>query len=290
MTTPLADRADHTASLPPGLDELAFRVGYGTHEVGLARIGDEAYTRILERVLETGYRHLDTAQVYDTEPHVAAAIDRSNLTHDEVFVATKLHWSNLGYDDAIETAKESRETLRVDSIDLLYVHVPVQTYDPDETLPALDTLVDDGVVDRVGLSNFTPEMLEVALDRLETPVFAHQVEMHPLLQQETLHAHAVEDGHWLVAFSPVIRGLVREIAELRTVAADHDATTFDVSLAWLLSKPNVALLTHTTDEGHMRANREAAALELDEADLATIDAIDREWRAYDGRIDPWNQP
>lgn len=290
MTPPRTDCVDHTASLPPGLDEVAFRVGYGTHEVGLARIGDEAYTRILERVLETGYRHLDTAQGYDTEPHVAAAIERSDLNQDEVFVATKLHWSNLGYDDAIETAKESRETLGVNSIDLLYIHVPVRTYDPEETLPALDTLVDDGVVDRIGLSNFTPEMLEVALDRLETPVFAHQVEMHPLLQQETLHGFAVEHGHWLVAFSPVIRGMVREIAELRTIAANYDVTTFDVSIAWLLSKANVVPLLHTTDEGHMRANLEAASLALEAADLETIDAIDREWRANDGRIDPWNQP
>lgn len=290
MTAPRTDRADHTVSPPTGLDEGAFRVGYGTYKVGLARIGDAAYTRILERVLEAGYRHLDTAQDYGTEPHVAAAIERSDLSQDEVFVATKLHWDNLGYDDAIETAKESRETLGVAAIDLLYVHVPVRTYDPDETLPALDTLVDDGVVDRIGLSNFTPEMLEVALDRLETAVFAHQVEMHPLLQQETLCAIAVEHGHWLVAFSPVIRGLVREIAELRTIATNHDLTPFDVSLAWLLSKPNVAVLTHTTDEAHMRANLAAPDVELDEADIETIDAMDREWRAYDGRIDPWNQP
>lgn len=290
MTAPLADPPSHTAPRPSGFDEVAFRVGYGTFEVGLARLGHERYTRILGRVLDAGYRHLDTAQVYDTEPHVAAAIDRSDLTHDDVFVATKLHWEHLGYDDAIETAKESRETLGVDTIDLLYVHVPVATYDPEETLPALDTLVDDGVVDRIGLSNFLPDMLIEAMDRLETPVFAHQVELHPLLQQQTLHELAVEHGHWLVGFSPFIRGIVREIAELRSVAATHGVTTFDVSLAWLLSKANVVVLLHTTDEAHMRANLDAVGLELDAADFETIDAIDREWRAYDGRIDPWNRP
>lgn len=289
MTAPPMDQVNHSVNLPPGLDEVAFRVGYGTYEIRLARLGDERYIRILERVLEAGYRHLDTAQVYDTEPHVAAAIERSDVSADDVFIATKLHWDHLGYDDAITTAKESRDTLGVDSIDLLYVHVPVRTYDPDETLPALDVLADDGVVDRIGLSNFTPEMLEVALDRLDTPVFAHQVELHPLLQQEELHALAVEHDHWLVGFTPFIRGMVREIAELRTIADEHDVTTFDVSLAWLLSKPNVAALLHTTDEAHMRANLDAAGFELDEADIETIDAIDREWRANDGRIDPWNR-
>lgn len=128
-----------------------------------------------------GFRHIDTAQNYGTESHVAGAIDQSDCSRDDVFIATKLSWSNLGYDDAIRTANESCERLGVETIDLLYVHVPYDTYDPAETLPALDSLVDDGVISHIGLSNFLPGMLEEAIDRLEHPLFAHQVEMHPLL-------------------------------------------------------------------------------------------------------------
>jgi diketogulonate reductase-like aldo/keto reductase len=286
----MAQHQAHTADLPLGLDEGEFRLGYGTYEVSLDRMGKEAYVDVLETVLNSGYRHLDTAEVYDTEPHVAAAIDRSDLTRDDVFVATKVSWENLAYEDLVDTAGESRETLGVDAIDLLYVHVPYDTYDPEETTAALDHLVDTGVVDRIGLSNFTPELARQAIDHLDTPVFAHQVECHPLLQQDDLRQLAVDDGHWLVGFSPYIKGFVREIEELNEIADKHGTTPFRVSLAWLLSKQNVAVLSHSTTPAHIRTNNRWPSFDLDDEYLALIEGIDRKFRAWDGRIDPWNQP
>ena len=114
--------------------------------------------------------------------------------------------------------------------------------------------------------------------------------MHPLLQQETLHEIAVEEGHWLVAFSPYLKGFVREVAELRALAERHGTTPFDISLAWLLSKPNVAVLSHSKDEEHMRETVTGPTVSLADADLAVIDDIDREYRVWDSRSDPWNQP
>lgn len=280
----------HTARVPPEIPAARFRRGYGTYEVGLDRLGESAYVDVLTTALDLGYRHLDTAKQYDTETLVAAAIDRSDVTRETTFIATKLHWDDLGHDDAIEAAHGSRDRLGVDSIDLLYVHVPVRTYDPDETLPALDHLVETGVVDRIGLSNFLPGMLERAIDRLDHPVFAHQVEMHPLLDQARLHALAVDHGHWLVAFSPHMRGLIGEIAEVREVADRHGCSPHAVSLAWLLDRPNVAVLSHSTTRSHMRANLRGDLPDLTDADRRVIDGIDREHRVYDGRLDPWNQP
>lgn len=280
----------HTAELPAGVDEAAFRLGYGTYDAGLDRIGEEAYVQIIETALTSGYRHLDTAEVYDTEPHVSAAIDRSNLDRDDVFVATKVSWENLAHDDLVEATRESRETLGVETIDLLYVHVPYDTYDPKETTAALDHLVETGVVDNIGLSNFTPKLARQAIDHLDTPVFAHQVECHPLLQQDELRELAVDDGHWLVGFSPYIKGLVGEIEELNAIADKHGTTPFRVSLAWLLSKRNVAVLSHSTTPSHIRANREWPSLQLDAEDVELIEGIDREFRAWNSRIDPWNQP
>lgn len=280
----------HTAGVPDSLNEAEFRLGYGTYEVSLDRMGKETYIEILETAFDSGYRHLDTAAVYDTEPHVAAAINRGEHAADEVFVATKVSWSNLAYEDVIDSAQESCEVLGVDAIDLLYVHVPYDTYDPEETTAALDHLVETGVVERIGLSNFTPKLARQAINQLDTPVFAHQVECHPLLQQDELRELAIEDGHWLVGFSPYIKGLVREIEELKTIADKHETTPFRVSLAWLLSKSNVAILSHSTTPAHIRTNRRWPSLELDDEDIALIDGIEREFRAWDGRIDPWNQP
>lgn len=269
--------------MPP--DDLP-RLGLGTYL-------NEDFEQCAESVrfaLEAGYRHVDTAQSYGNEAAVGEGLRRADVDRDEVFVATKLATEHLGREDALATAEESAERLGVDVIDLLYVHWPTKTYDPDETLPALDELRDDGLVRHVGLSNFEPDQLDAARDVLESPVFAHQVEMHPMLPQETLHAYAVEADHWLVAYSPVAKTEVADLPTLVRIAEAHGATPFQVSLAWLLSKANVAPIPKGTSEAHIRENYGALDLELTADELARIDDIDVERRLVDFDNAPWNRP
>lgn len=279
-----------TAHMPSGLAERVFRNGYGTYEPSLRRRDREWYVEILIQAIRCGFRHFDSAQMYGTEEMLGDAIRRSGIDRTELFVATKLDLDVMGYDDVLRTAEESRRRLGVEIIDLFYVHVPVETYGPTRTLPALDRAVDEGIIARIGLSNFPAGMLLDALDRLEHAPFAHQIEMHPLLQQRELHSMAVEHGHWVVAFSPLIRGLVGEIEELAAIADKHDASPAEVSLSWLHSLPNVATLVHSTNSERLAAGGRGPKLVLDPDDVATITAIDREWRAYDDRSDPWHQP
>ncbi|TKX46716.1 aldo/keto reductase [Halorubrum sp. SD690R] len=261
------------------------RLGYGTYKLAA---GEECAAGVAHAI-ETGYRHVDTAQGYDNEASVGDGIDRSDRDREDLFVATKLSTNNLSYDDAVETARASRDRLGVDSIDLLYVHWPINTYEPAETLPALDDLVDDGVIDRIGLSNFEPDELDEALDRLDHDVFAHQVECHPLLQQERLREYAVEHDHWLVAYSPIARNRVAEVDALREIAAAHDATPAQVSLAWLLSKERVAPIPKAADFGHVEDNWAAREIDLTDEELARIDALDRRERIVDFEEASWNR-
>jgi diketogulonate reductase-like aldo/keto reductase len=261
------------------------RLGYGTYKLA---DGEECVAGVA-RAIETGYRHVDTAQGYDNEASVSAGIDRTDVDREDLFVATKLSTDNLSYADATATARVSRDRLGADSIDLLYVHWPIDTYDPDETLPALDDLVDEGVVDRIGLSNFRPDQLEEAIDRLDHDVFAHQVECHPLLQQGALRELAVEHGHWLVAYSPIARNRVADVDALRETAAKHDATPAQVSLAWLLSKERVAPIPKAASVDHMSENWAARDLDLDPEDVERIDAVDRNERVVDFEAASWNR-
>jgi diketogulonate reductase-like aldo/keto reductase len=258
------------------------RLGLGTY-----RMTDrDACVEAVRTALDVGYGHVDTAQSYDNEAYVGEAL-AGHDAGDDVLLATKLSTYNLAYDDAVETARESRDRLGVDSIDLLYVHWPTRTYDPAETLPALDDLVDDGVVDRVGLSNFTPDLLDEARDRLDAPVFAHQVECHPLLPQDELRAYAVEHDHWLVAYCPIARNRVAEVDVLREVADANDTTPAAVSLAWLDSKENVVAIPKAASERHIRANYEALDVELTPDETARIDGIERRHRIVDSERMPW---
>jgi 2,5-diketo-D-gluconate reductase B len=261
------------------------RVGLGTYD----NTDPEQCATIVETALETGYRHLDTAQEYDNEAAVGDGVARADVDREEVFLATKVWDDSLAHDDVLATTEESLERLGVDAVDLLYVHWPRDTYDPEETLSAFDELRDEGTIDHVGLSNFTPALLDEARDHLDAPIFAHQVEMHPLLQQEELQEYAREHDHWLVAYAPVARGKVTEVDEIRDVAEKHGVTPYQVSLAWLTEKENVAAIPKTSSEEHLRDNFEARNVDLDDDDVAAIDGIEREERLIDPDDAPWNQ-
>jgi diketogulonate reductase-like aldo/keto reductase len=265
-------------------------IGLGTY-----RMTDrDECVRAVETALTAGYRHVDTAQMYDNESFVGEALDgafSAELDRDDVVVATKLDTDTTGFDDAVTTARESRDRLGLDVVDLLYVHWPLEAYDPDETLPALDELVDDGVVRELGLSNFLPHQLETAIDRLDHDLFAHQVEMHPLFQQPDLHELAVEHDHYLVAYCPIARNQVADVPVLREIADGHDATPAQVSLAWLVSKENVVPIPKAASPAHIRENLAAMELDLSPDEIARIDDIDptHETRIVDFPSAPWNQ-
>jgi diketogulonate reductase-like aldo/keto reductase len=236
--------------------------------------------------LEAGYRHVDTAQMYGNEEYVGEGIAAADVPREDVFLATKLEPGNLAYDDAVRTARESRDRLGVDVIDLLYVHWPLRTYDPEETLAALDDLRDDGLIRHVGLSNFTPDLLAAARDRLDAPVAAHQVEMHPLLPQRDLLRDAREHDTALVAYCPVIRGRAGDYDAIRAVADRHDATPEQVCLAWLHENGAVPI-PKSSSEAHIRENLDALDLDLSDDDVARIDSIDERERLVEPDDAPW---
>lgn len=238
--------------------------------------------------LERGYRHVDTAEGYDNEAYVGEGIDAAPVDREDVFLATKVSPDNLAGDDVLDHARASRDRLGVDVVDLLYVHWPLGAYDHAETLAAFERLREEGVIRHVGLSNFTPDLLEAALSHLDVPLFAHQVEMHPLLPQETLHEYAVARDHYLVAYAPIARGAVDDVPELRAVAEKHDATPAQVSLAWLADKENVVAIPKAASEAHIRENLAATELSLDDEDVRRIESIDRTRRVVDFEAAPWN--
>jgi 2,5-diketo-D-gluconate reductase B len=237
--------------------------------------------------LETGYRHVDTAQAYGNEDAVGQGIADADVPRGEVFLATKVWIDSLGHDDVIETTRASLRRLDVESVDLLYVHWPAGQYDAEGTLSAFQELVDGGLVDRIGVSNFQPRHLDEARDVLREDPFANQVEMHPLLPQADLREYAAGRDLELVAYSPLARGEVFDVPEVQAVAEKHDVSEAQVSLAWLREK-GVTAIPKATSEAHIRDNVASLDLELDDEDVAKIDSIDRRDRQVDPGFAPWS--
>jgi len=237
--------------------------------------------------LEMGYPHVDTAQAYGNEAAVGEGIAAADVDREDVFLATKVDTEDLGYEDVLETTEASLDRLGVDTIDLLYAHWPLDAYDPEETLSAFDELVDRGVVHHVGLSNFNPEQLATARDRLDADLFAHQVECHPYCQQDEHLRLAEEHGYHLVAYSPLAQTEVLDDPVIQDVADAHDASPAQVSLAWLRQRGAVPI-PKATSRGHIEDNYASLDVALSDDAMARIDGIEREYRVVDFEGAPWD--
>nr|WP_267624477.1 aldo/keto reductase [Halobium salinum] len=236
--------------------------------------------------LEMGYRHVDTAQAYDNEEYVGEGIAEADVDREEVFLATKVWIDNLAHDDVVETTKESLDKLGVDSVDLLYVHWPAREYDAEETLGAFNELYDEGLIERIGVSNFEPEHVEEAVEVSDAPIFANQVEMHPFLPQEELRSTLDEHDIQPVAYSPLARGEVFDDETLTDIADDHGASAAQVSLSWLREK-GVTTIPKASSEDHIEDNWRSVALDLSDEEIQRIDDIEKHDRRVDPDFAPW---
>jgi 2,5-diketo-D-gluconate reductase B len=241
--------------------------------------GDECVD-IVSTALEMGYRHVDTAQGYENEEAVGRGIARADVPREEIVVATKIDEANLAAEDVHRTVRESARRLGLDVLNLIYVHFPRATYDPEETIPALCELVEDGLIRYIGVSNFSPEAVDEALAISDHPIVAHQFEMHPLYRRDDLVQHARSRDMYAVAYSPLAQGEVFDVPEISTVAEKHGCSEAAATLAWLIGKERVAAIPKTTSNRHLGANLDATALKLEAEDVDLIDSIDRDDPIY----------
>lgn len=247
----------------------------------------------VKAALDVGYRHIDTAQMYMNEHLIGDGIAESDVPRDDVFLATKVDPSNLTHDDVIESTEESLEKLGTDYLDLLYVHWPIEDYDPEDTLPAFDALRDAGKINHVGVSNFTVDVLEEARDVLDAPIVANQVQVHPMLpptegERGELLPYAAEHDIDLVSWSPLVRGDGLELPEVRQVAEKHDTSPAQVILSWLFEY-DIKAIVKSTSRAHLQDNLGALTRELNEEDVELIESVDERKRLFDREEAPWNQ-
>lgn len=235
----------------------------------------------VQTALELGYRHIDTAQLYENEQHVGRGIQEADVNRDDVVLATKLWPGDLAYDRVTDAFSESLDRLGVDYVDILYVHWPAKDYDASETLDAFAELQRADLIEHVGVSNFTPSLLEEAQAASEVSIAVNQVELHPLLPQPDLVDYCAANDLEVVAYSPLARGDALQIPEIQSIADAHGISAAQVALAWLLSKEGVQPIPKATSESHIRDNLHATDLELTDTEIDRINDIDRRERFAD---------
>ncbi|WP_276258163.1 aldo/keto reductase [Haloglomus litoreum] len=271
-----------TDDAPAPTPEDVPALGLGTWKL----TGDTA-TEVVTDAVEAGYRHVDTAQLYDNELEVGRGLRAADtdIDADEVFLATKVAPENCSYEDCVSSVRASKDRLGR-TPNLVYVHWPRAAYDAAETSRALDDLVDEGTTRAIGVSNFTVELLDEFLTHAEHAPLAHQFECHPLLPQDELVDACHERDVLPVAYSPVARGKALEHPVVQEVADEVDATPGQVCLAWLRAR-NVAAIPKTTG-GHLAENLQSRDVVLSDEQVERISAIEERHRCVNPPSAPWD--
>ena len=258
----------------------------------------------VEAALSTGYRLIDTAAAYGNERQVGEAVRRSGLARDQVFLETKIWINDYGYDETLHGFEKSARKLGVDQIDLLILHqaLPSAFGRTREAYRALETLLSDGQVRAIGVSNFMVEHLTALLDHASVVPAVNQIEVHPYFQQQEVQAFDAEHGIVTQAWSP-IGGIIfyRDSGHSSTldnpvitaIAAEHGQTAAQVMLRWGLQEGRSVIPKSTTPH-RIAENFDLFGFELTDPELKAIDGLDTGHRGgpepADITLESFNRP
>lgn len=242
-------------------------LGLGTWE-----LRGRTCARIVEQALRLGYRHIDTAAMYDNEAEVGEGLRASHVRREEVFVTTKVWHTHFSSPALERSAKESLTRLRLDHVDLLLLHWPNPQVPLAETLGALNKVKRAGLTRHIGVSNFTVRLVEEAVRLSAEPLVCNQIEMHPFIDQSKVIAACRKHGLAVVAYCPLARGRASDNAVLAEIGKTHGKSAAQVCLRWLVQQ-DIVVIPRSSKVEHLSANAAIFDFTLTEEEMARIAAL-----------------
>ncbi|QFR32358.1 aldo/keto reductase [Ancylobacter sp. TS-1] len=249
------------------------RLGFGTFRMP----GADAQP-VVESALALGYRHIDTAAMYENEAAVGAALATSGIARDELFITTKVWHDQLSPEALHHAFDASLRKLGLDHVDLYMIHWPSRDMDMAATLDALMSLRERGLTRAIGVCNFNLPMLRRAVEEIGAPLASVQLEYHPFLSQAPMLAYLRQKGIPLTAYAPLAQGRAANDPTLASLGARHGCSAAQMAIAWLLDQPGVAVIPKAARPESQRANLDALAIRLDDEDRAAIAALPKDQR------------
>ena len=253
--------AAHGAEIPA--------IGFGTSGLGYVRAEHVA------TALKAGYRHIDTARKYGTEPAVGEGMRASGVPRDEIFVCTKVSHENLHAGDFARSVEESLRALGLDYVDLLLVHWPEKNTPLAETMGALAKAKRAGLARHIGVANFNIAMLDDAINLCPEPLVTLQAECHPYLDQSRVIAACRQRSLVLTAYCPLARGRLKDDLVLAEIGQRHGKSCAQIALRWLMQQNRIAAIPRSSNAARIAENIDIFDFELDAGDMRRIKTLAR---------------
>jgi 2,5-diketo-D-gluconate reductase A len=246
--------------------------------LGAYKVNQDIAVQLVQHALEIGYRRIDTAALYDNEAEVGAAIRKSGLAREEVFVTSKIWNDRHGYAEAKEAVQESVERLNIDYVDMMLIHWPCPKQDKFvETWRAFEEVLETGLVRSIGVSNFNQPHLEKLLAMANVTPAINQVELHPQLAQNSLRHFNSLHGIKTEAWAPLGRARFNDNFLLGEIAESLGKTVAQVIIRWHLQLGNL-VIPKSSNPDRLAENFDVFDFELSEHNMGLIATLNTETR------------
>lgn len=245
------------------------KIGFGTWTLK----GLDA-SRCVANALDAGYRHIDTAAMYNNEQAVGDGIRASGVPRSDIFLTTKIWHTDIADGDLQRSLNASLDRLGLDAVDLALIHWPSRTIPLADSIKALNAVRNAGMAHNIGVSNFTIAMIEEATAVSDHPLACNQIEYHPLLNQDRVIAACRKHGMAVMSYCPLGSGSgIIEAPAITGVAEKHGRTPAQIILRWHIQQDGIGAIPRSSNPERIRQNIAVFDFALDDEDMAAISAM-----------------
>ncbi len=261
------------------IPKYKLRNNYEIPAIGLGtwQLKGEKCINTIKLALEIGYRHIDTAEIYENEKEIGKAI--KDFPRSEIFITSKVSGDHLKFQDVIKSCELSLKNLNTNYLDLYLIHWPNPLISLRETFKAIKKLHNEGKIISFGVSNFDIKLLKKALEIEEIPICVNQVEFHPYFYQKELLEFCKKHNIILVAYSPLARGKINENKIIKEIAKKYGKTPAQISLRWIIQKGAIPIPKAGSKE-HLKENIEVFNWEISKEDEIKIDNLNDKFSKF----------
>jgi 2,5-diketo-D-gluconate reductase A len=241
------------------------------------------------KAIETGYRMIDTAAIYQNETAVGKAVKNSGLNRDELFITSKLWVQDAGYEKAKAAFQRTLDRLQLDYLDMYLIHWPYGDF--LGAWKALEELYQEGKIKAIGVCNFTIEKIEELKSNASVLPVINQIELHPVFQQKELQVYNREDNMVTQPWSPLGNGNagLLENEKLKVIAEAHQKTVAQVILRWHLQE-GFCVIPKSVTPSRIEENFDVFDFKLSEDEMDIVRSLDTGKRLFFDPKDPaWEQ-